>query len=301
MTRTAAPRIDPRKPLWGLEDLAEVERLLLTQLLTGGLEPVTYGPWRECAIFPTKQRLTSTPEGIYAEMMGLPTAGKTTAGALLAATYGFPFLVRDEFVYRGDELFNGSGLEHVLLGQLSVIAQSIKILSCLEWFDYRYWFLQMQAECEDADKPPPIHILGYRGPNDGLSMERYMIGLDDSHHYPGLVKESREASLKMLLTAMYLTTVPSVIILHGISFKTAVQRRVAQGKKPYGRIVNPKIWPLISRGYAWWYSYVWPFLRTNFGTGLLVVNGEKSVGHNYWRIYDYLTKVVDRFDTIHSV
>lgn len=289
--------INSQDPYWGFDSAEEVVSFLCQLLDRGiGKELLYKYRWDEREVLPKVKKIKRSPKGLTIEIFGLSRAGKTTIKNLLIVKFPQINFV-EELQLRGRAVLKDFGQDFPF-AQRNFIAQIVKQSAWLELFRKAIEGEVALAESK-GKKPLPEHTVIYRGANDVLCMDRFLFALEGGH-FLGSRERTLQGMLSGLLSSAYMAQQADAVVLFGVSFETAVKRRVNAGLPAHGKIVNPNVWPYVATGYTWWENNFWPFLRREFGTGLLVVDGEQSIQHNFERVQSYLEKCLNRFDSIRS-
>jgi len=83
-----------------------------------------------------------------------------------------------------------------------------------------------------------------------------------------------------------------VIILCDNTLNRAMDFRETNGLPREGMVVNPTIWPILHRGYEWFFEHVVPWMMQHYGTGFKVVHADRPIPEIGEEVYQYLEKVI---------
>ena len=84
------------------------------------------------------------------------------------------------------------------------------------------------------------------------------------------------------------------VILMGVDYQTAINRRKTARKAENSKTVNPTCWPLVNEGYSWWLSKLYPILRRTYGTGVLVLSSDEDFEINLAKTEAFVGQVMDQ-------
>lgn len=270
-----------------------------------GKEPSTsVVPWPTQEVFGAPRNTGIT----IIESVGLPAAGKTSALNYLEQSFSSDLcciraVIQPEFNTQldwktiRDEPFADLQAKSYLyeLAKMHNVQEGYKRVSEL-----------IQQDTIKQQQGDPILYFHERGYNDILATQKAMFHLfpdkpelprDSSENYkffgvqPDYSKyfypDTNEV-LDLLGKASVGAHIPDAVLLFGVTFESAVERRGV------GRLNNETVRPGLDVGYSWWLEYMYPWLHDEFGTNLLVVNGEESVEGNNEKVVDFVAEILDK-------
>lgn len=151
----------------------------------------------------------------------------------------------------------------------------------------------------------PVLAICERGPNCVLASERAWDSLNPNladttpserdfylaaYHLPFFethVFPSWQERWKMRQTALNNSRKMHAVIFFKNSVKTTIERH---GR--LGQFINPQVLVPLGNGYSWWREFIYPQLKDEHGTGLMVIDGEKDFEENFQAITNYLLEMV---------
>jgi hypothetical protein len=160
----------------------------------------------------------------------------------------------------------------------------------LQW-NKEWWWQGMITNLIDSAIPNRHHLVaGYRGPLDAMIWLYALAAHQEDPAFtvpdwyrPHLEKYGPLVASSHALVGQFLDA--AVII--GISQEEAQKRR-EKDKKPYpGSVTDSPFFDDLSAWYGYWVREIQP--RTQ--TGLLLLNGESSLDHNFERLRDYVDRL----------
>ena len=156
----------------------------------------------------------------------------------------------------------------------------------------RNWINTVQLLSKGNSKPDDVWI-GYRGPIDTLCwIYTYACHkIEDEFFVVPEFRESFEKWAKACIGEMCVFSAKSsAIVMMGISQEEAIARRRKAGKT-YMSYSETPIYNELSAWYGFFIRNVYPRLRESYGTGLLILDGERSTDYNVERLKRYLLEV----------
>lgn len=262
-------------------------------------KPVTISfPWDEVEIMPTGKR----PNQVI-EIMGLTRAGKSSFLNKFEESVGSPYpshliSISPEFGNHREQ-YQALRDRNSFKGDYQAQGFNWDLLKLISYHESLLGHLDNQKKDIKAGIYRPSILLTERGPNDIIAHEQFYfmqasdkVPLPDFYNYLDDWDDFFEPDwtryiypkidkIAELLNSSFVSAVSvDAVILYGVSLETAQDRREALGYERSGYLANDTTWSAYSYGHNWWLEHVYPFMKEHFGTGLLVVNGEKSLEEN---------------------
>jgi hypothetical protein len=251
--------------------------------------------WTERTILPKPDRMNPYG-GLVIEVIGLPEAGKSTLKEFLNTK--FPKIKTVDEIENGAEpsLANISHSLHP--AHTAALFAGIKIEQTTGAIENLIEQMEgfARSQIQKTLIPPGKHQIMYRGPNDVLC-HRFVI--PDFSTLPQSEKDFLVFKyIEDITTALAMATFVDAVCLLGLdSLETAQQRRILAGKEPTSKLVNELWWPAVSKGFNWWLTYIYPYLRKHYGTGLLVINGGNPLEQNKATVSEFIDTLAQLHET----
>lgn len=223
------------------------------------------------------------------EFIGFPEFGKSTISKEVLRLMDGRISFLEEFV---SSAWNPKDHPGIKLGQVATVLEDMGVESREKFYNGAGLVFSLDALRQYyvppiSDKDSFRHLLVARGVNDLL------IGF----RRPWINYSDREIEGYLRIIFGMIEEVDAVI-LGGISYETAVERRKAAGKLENSYVVNPQKWPISNEGYSWWLKRAYPIMKEAYGTGLLVLNAEDKFDTNVARSLIFLGQVMNQCEGI---
>lgn len=276
-------------------------------------EAPTYFPWweNEIDVAPTSTHL---PYKNLVEFSGTPQAGRTTLERLLQRQIfrtGSRKKVKLETVDQ-DNLFM-KGPERMVSIPLELIypfadEDDIQILmdpkeDAYSWvglifyqlYKTQFWTNKIK-DLSSHGSPNKIElVLNLRGLVDSAVLQNAIASEydDPSLSIPKDFVSLKRGMIKELLHTQAISREQDSIILIGIDQKEAQERRTRQGKTQPSWVSDSSFYNHWSAWYGYWIQNIWPIMHKEYGTGLLVLNGNKPPAENIQKIKSHLREITN--------
>lgn len=285
-----------------LEFLGRDEDGTLMPWMIKHLQKISSYPWTPSRLLPKGRALQASIA--LGEIMGLSGTGKSTLTSSL----------EEQLVARGLRAVVMPELEHTDSTGRKINKSDIRNLRhlgiemenyALEYIKLGIWseaivkvLNLMIGDSQLESKGSPIVAVCERGPNDGLVHLKWVkdvVRVDDlglsARLSKDLLKEYNFEWLRLLLSTIAHSENVDFVILFGGNWQTTQARRIAMGQEPEGGLVNSKTRPYFESAYGWWLGSIFPLIRKRHGTGLLIVDGDRSQQENLDRVVNYISEV----------
>lgn len=258
-------------------------------------EPRAFGPPEEVRSLLGIPKGDHVRRGAYIEVMGFPETGKSSFTAFVSNLLRGRLHVIDEDQTLGNypealmfkQVLNNMGLlNEGIRNSLIAYYKSLAVQRATRWRLTQDLFNVAAKGYGGEVFTPTLQI---RGPNDTLAL-----GLRLHHAFYGTGSELSPEFANVLWQAVpYLSDINAVALfyLDDPDMEIVGARRVRAGKPRFGNLTHPAYWPFVNLGYSGWLANVFPYLRQEFGTGLITIDGSQNLGRNNRRLQKFIEDV----------